>query len=104
MTKNPYINALVAIVYIILVALVLYGTPHIVGGKDNFLMPVVAVSLFTLSAALMGYLFLYTPMLLLLDGKKVEGTRLFLKTVAVFAGCTAVVFGAMVILSRLMGA
>lgn len=50
--------------------------------------PVAAVSLFTLSAAVMGYIFCYQPAELYFDGKKKEAVRLFLRTVAVFAGIT----------------
>jgi hypothetical protein len=46
------------------------------------------VSLFTLSAAVMGYLFLYQPLLLLIDGHKKSAVNLFLQTVAVFGAVT----------------
>jgi hypothetical protein len=39
----------------------------------------------------MGYVFLYQPLLLFLDGHKKNAVNLFLQTVAVFAGITAVV-------------
>lgn len=91
MTKNPLINALAAIVYIILVASVMfYGTKNI-GPSNSIIAPIAVVSLFTLSAAVMGYLFCYQPGMLYFDGKKKEAIRLFLQTVGVFGVITVVV-------------
>ena len=92
MTKNPFINAFAATLYITAVAsLMFYGTEHKVGVNSVFV-PIAVMSLFTLSAAVMGYLFLYQPLQLYLDGKKKQAINLFLQTVAVFAGITALVF------------
>lgn len=91
MTKNPFLNALAALLYIVTIASVMfYGTKN-VPGPDSILAPIVALSVFTLSAAVMGYIFLYHPLQLFLDGKKKEGANLFLKTVAAFAVITAIV-------------
>ncbi len=88
MTKNPLVNALAASLYIMLVASVMfYGTNH-TGPVNSIIVPVAMISLFTLSAAVMGYLFLYQPLQLYLDGKKKNAVHLFLQTVAVFAGIT----------------
>jgi hypothetical protein len=51
------------------------------------------ISLFTLSAAVMGYLFCYQPAQLYFEGKKKDAVRLFLQTVAVFALITVILFG-----------
>ena len=93
MTKNPYINAFCSLGYIVLVGLVMNFISHTQNNKpDTFLAPVAILSLLTLSAALMGYFFLYQPVLLYLDGKKKQATSLFMQTVLVFAGITAGVF------------
>lgn len=88
MSKNPVINGLAALSYIfIIVSVMNFGTrmmPH----PNSFMAPVAAVSLFTLSAAVMGYVFCYQPAQLYFDGKKKEAVRLFLQTVAVFACIT----------------
>lgn len=95
MTKNPFINALAATLYIAAVAsLMFYGTEHSQPG-NNVVVPIAILSLFTLSAAVMAYLFLYQPLQLYLDGKKKDAVNLFLQTVAVFAGLTAVAFAVM---------
>lgn len=91
MTKNPLINASAAVVYISLVASVMFfGMRHTgVDNPDNSpFVPITMISLFTLSAAVMGYIFLSQPLQLYLDGKKKEAVRLFLNTLAVFGGFT----------------
>lgn len=91
MTRNPFLNAITAALYIIIITLIMdYGTKHI-PHPNSFMAPIAIVSFFTLSAAVMAYVFGYQPLLLFIDGKKKEAVNLFLKTVAVFAGITAVI-------------
>lgn len=91
MTKNPFINAFAATAYIVIIASVMfYGTQHTTP-VDSVIGPIVILSLFTLSAAVMGYLFLYQPLQLYLDGKKKVAVNLFVQTVAVFAGITTLI-------------
>ncbi len=85
MIKNPYLNAVFAGAYIVLIVSVMfYVVPK---GPDpaTIFMPVTMLTLFTLSAAVMGYLFLGTPIQLYLDGQKKETVSFFLHTVASFA-------------------
>lgn len=91
MTKNPFINALAATGYITAVAsFMFYGLGH--SHPDNSVFaPIAFLSLFTLSAAIMSYLFLYQPLLLLIDGHKKNAVNLFLQTIGVFAGITLLV-------------
>jgi len=92
-TKNPFINAFCSLAYIVLVASIFYFLSHTQRNKpDTIVDPIALLSLFTLSAALMGYFFLYQPVLLYLDGKKKEATSLFVRTILVFAGITIIVF------------
>jgi len=92
-SKNPFINALCAIAYIVFIGAVMYFLSDTQSNKpDTFLAPILFLSVFTLSAAIMGYLFLYQPLLLLIDGKKKQAVDLFLRTLAIFAGITAVIF------------
>jgi len=87
MTKNPIINALAALLYISIVSLMMfYGTKD--SGPDTVVAPIAAISLFTLSAAVMGYLFCYEPIQLYFEGAKKQAIDLFLKTVGVFGGIT----------------
>ncbi|OGE14212.1 hypothetical protein A3F00_00905 [Candidatus Daviesbacteria bacterium RIFCSPHIGHO2_12_FULL_37_11] len=91
MTKNPFINALAATLYITLIASVMFYGMRRTGSADTIIIPIVMLSLFTLSAAIMGYIFLSQPLQFYLDGKKKDAVDLFLKTVAVFAGITILI-------------
>lgn len=71
-----------------------YGS-ELVGEEDSVIMPMAMLSLFVLSASIMGYLFCYTPLALLLEGKEEEASRFFLKTAGTFAAITLVIFSAM---------
>jgi hypothetical protein len=92
MTKNPFINAFSATVYITAVATIPFFGKNLFGSGNSFLIPIAMISLFTLSAAVMGFLFLYQSLLLLLDGHKKNAIKLFLQTVAAFAGITIGIF------------
>jgi len=91
MTKNPFINALLAELYIVtIVSAIQYGlAPNEQPG--SLLIPIVMLSLFVLSAAIMGYLFLSQPVQLYLEGEKKKAVKLFLQTVIIFGGITAVI-------------
>lgn len=102
MSKNPFVNALAASAYII--ALV-SGVWSILQGsipENAFIGPIVMLSLFVLSAAVMGYLFVYQPLQLFFDGKRQEAVRLFLLTVASFAGITLAIVALWLSLSAVL--
>lgn len=92
MSKNPFLNALAALLYIIIVASVMFYGSSFVKPEDSVMAPIAVLSLFTLSAAVMGYIFVLQPFQLYLDGKKKEAINLFLKTTMLFAVMTLVVF------------
>ncbi len=85
-------NALLASAYITLIGLLMFYGQKYIPGPDTFLMPVAMLSLFTLSAAVMGYLFVYQPAVLFLANNKAAGVKLFFQTVGIFAVITAIVF------------
>ena len=89
MTKNPFVNALSATAYISAIALMMRYGPQGPGADSSFIAPIAFLSLFVLSAALMGYFFLYQPLRLFFEQKPQEATKLFLQTVLVFACITA---------------
>jgi len=94
MIKNPVLNAVVVVTYIAVISSFLNYAPQIFGkGEDTLLVPMVMLSLFVLSAAVMGYLFCYQPAQLFLDGHKQEATKLFLGTLCTFAVITAILLG-----------
>ncbi len=91
MSKNPIINALSASGYIVLIVSIMNYITRIQGHKpDTAFAPVIFLSLLTLSAAFMAYVFFYQPVQLLIDGKKKEAVKLFTQTIGVFATITAV--------------
>jgi len=93
MSTNPFLNALAATAYIAAVASVLYYAPKTIAPVSGVIVPVAVLSLFVLSAAMMGYFFLYQPVRLFFENKHQEATKLFLATAAISKG-QAVVLGA----------
>jgi hypothetical protein len=92
MTKNPIINAVGASAYIMLVVGLMNFVSETLGSKpDSAFAPVLFISLLTLSVSVMAYAFFYQPLLLLIDGKKMDAVNLFVQTVVVFGGITLVV-------------
>lgn len=86
MTKNPIINALSAIGYIVLVVTVMtYVTKPLQNKPDTFFAPIVVLSVLTLSVSVMAFVFFYQPVLLFIEGKRKEAVDLFAKTVGFFA-------------------
>jgi len=92
MTKNPFLNAISATLYIALIGLFMFYGTELFPQKDTLLTPIAMISLFTLSAAVMGYIFLSQPLMLFLDGHQKHAVKLFLQTVAAFAAITILVF------------
>lgn len=92
MTKNPFLNALGASVYIGLVVLLMNLSSNVESSANELVVASMMLSLFTLSAAVMGYIFFYQPFKMYLDGKKEEAVKLFLQTVGIFGGITIVIF------------
>ena len=93
MTKNPFLNALGASIYIGLVVLLMNFSSNIESSANELVIGSMMISLFTLSAAVMGYIFLYEPFKLYTDGKKKEAVKLFLQTVGIFGCITLIMFG-----------
>jgi hypothetical protein len=92
MTKNPFVNAGLATLYIVAVVSVMNLARIFVKEEDMILIPIAMLSLFVLSAAVMGFLFFFQPIQLYLDGEKSRAVNLFLKTLAAFAAITALLF------------
>lgn len=93
MINNPFINALAASVYIVFVAFVMNSMQSLpFPEEDTILAPMFMLSLFVLSAAIMGFLFLYQPIRLYFDGLKKEATTYFLRTLGFFAGFVVLFF------------
>ena len=101
MTKNPFLNALAAVLYIVVIVFVLHYATEVADAKPTVIIPMAVLLLFTLSAAVMGYLFLYQPLQIYTDGERKVAVNLFLQTVAVFAVVTVVVL-LLILVSRVL--
>jgi uncharacterized membrane protein len=99
MSRNPFANALVASGYISLLVTLFFYLQRFSDNELGLMAPMLALSLLVLSAAIMGYLFVYQPALLIMEGKESEGTKLFLSTVFAFACITIVIILAWYLLS-----
>ncbi|HSX24852.1 MAG TPA: hypothetical protein VLG69_02720 [Candidatus Andersenbacteria bacterium] len=92
MKTHPFINAIAAILYIVLIALGMNYVSKHAGPDNNFLAPIAFLSLFTFSAAVMGFLFVSQPIRLYFDGKKKEAVEYFLQTLLFFGCITIILF------------
>lgn len=85
MTKNPFVNAGLAVLYIIIVVEIMQFGGPIEKADVGVLAPIAFLSLFVLSAAVMSYLFFYQPVCMYVEGEKQQAASLFVRTVLVFA-------------------
>lgn len=94
MKINPLINALAAGIYILAVVGIIYSlqSPNT---PDTILAPIFLLSLFTLSAAVMAFLFFYQPLKLYFDNHRKEALTHFMKTVGYFAIVVLLSFSAL---------
>ena len=76
------INSAATVIYILIVATIMTNAERIFDEMSSFLAPVVFLSLFTLSAFVVGTLILGKPIMLYMDGKKKEGVSLLLASIA----------------------
>lgn len=91
MTKNPLYNAISAIAYIVIfVTSLILGPQYLGGPEESIFYPMLGLAFLVLSVAVMAYLFFYQPLLMLLDGQRPQAVKLFLRTVGIFAACTAI--------------
>lgn len=92
MTKQPYYNAILASGYIVGIVHLIQWFTGFQGIQQTILIPIGMLSLLVLSVSVMGFLFFYHPLLLLLEGKQQQAVTRFLKTVGTFAVLTAFFF------------
>jgi len=85
MKNNPFVHALVAALYISIVAFAMNTLTSLHLNNQTVFIPMFILSLFVLSAAIMGYLFLYIPLRLYFEDHKKESLVFFTKTVGWFA-------------------
>ena len=92
MTKNPYLNAICAGLYIVFVVLLITYGPVLVRDKpDTILAPMAILSLLVCSVAFMAYAFFFRPVVMYMEGQKREAVEFFTRTLMTFAAMTALV-------------
>ena len=95
--KKPIIRAVAAVAYIVVIVFVVNAVTQALPRQTIFI-PMAMLGLFVLSAAVIGYLFIYEPFILHSGGKKEEAVKDFLQTVGIFA-CFVAIFVALLFLS-----
>lgn len=95
MTKNPILNALAAALYIAVVGSVMYYGPKSIDSNPTVLVPIAILSLLCLSVACMAYVFFYNPVLMYIEGQKVNAIKLGLQTLGAFAVITMIFLAAL---------
>lgn len=89
--NNPYIHAGLATAYIGgIVGVMSLFERFLSDTPDTLLAPVAMLSLLVLSVCVMGYLFLYRPLILIMEAKHTEAFAFFIRTVGTFAVLTVV--------------
>jgi hypothetical protein len=89
--KKPFLYALVAALYIVFIVSIMSSLSLFMPKEDNIFMPIVMLSLFVLSTAVMGFLFLSEPIQLYMENQKKEAAVFFSKIVGFFA-CFVILF------------
>ena len=84
------LHSIATVFYILVVATIMTNADSLFGQMNGFLGPVVVLSLFTLSALVVGTLVLGKPLMLYLDGKKKEAVSLLLATISWMGLFTAI--------------
>ena len=98
--KKPFLHAFGAALYIVIIVLIVWGVGSVLKNQpDTIVIPMTMLSLFVLSTAVMGYLFLAEPLQLLLDSRKKEAIEFFGKTVGFFA-CFVVIYTVILLLTK----
>jgi len=85
MKINPFLNALAAGIYILVVVGIIYALQSPNTPDTGILEPIFLLSLLTLSTAVMAFLFFYQPFKLYFDNHRKEAVVYFMKTIGCFA-------------------
>lgn len=97
--KKPFLHALGAVLYIFAIVNIVQISSYFLESQNGtILIPTTMLSLFVLSAAVTGYLFLSEPLYLLLENRKQEAIVFFGKTAGFFA-CFLILFTILIFLN-----
>lgn len=105
MFKTPLQNSLGASAYIALVVFLMNLLNSVEAtspsSAESFFFPIVFLSIFSLSVAMMAFFFFYQPIQLFLSNKKAQAATFFLQTAGYFGLITVVLALAVLGISRL---
>ncbi len=90
--RVAFLHSIGIIAYIAFVSFFMFFGEEFFGKEDTYLMPVVFLTLFTLSAAVVGSLMFGKPVMLYIDGKKREAVQLAGATIGFLAMEAIVLF------------
>ena len=97
--KKPFLHALGAALYIVIIVIVAQLVSGALKSQNGtILIQMTALSLFVLSAAIIGYFFLSESLYLLVENRKQEAIAFFAKVVGFFA-CFVALFALLVFLT-----
>ncbi len=103
--KTPFQNSLGASVYIALVVSIInllnYVETNTTSLAESFFFPLVFLSIFSLSVAMMAFFFFYQPIQLFLSNKKPQAATFFLQTAGYFGLITVILALVVLGLSKL---
>lgn len=89
---NPLLSALAAAAYIGVVAAFMHFITSLRHDTPDTLLDGIGIlSLFVFSAAVMGFLFFYQPVLKLIENKRTEAVSYFVTTLGIFGAITIAV-------------
>ncbi len=94
MKHHPVKNAFLAGAYIVGIVYLIQAFTSNTAIQKTLIIPIGMLGLLVLSAATMGYLFLFEPYRLFAAGKREEAERFFLITLLIFAILVAGLLGA----------
>ncbi len=100
MRLNPFLNAAIAAAYVWGVVLSIHFLSPPPNTPDTPITSIIALSLLVFSAAVMGFLFFYRPVVLIVEGKKEQATAYFLKTLGTFGAIALAVISTLTLLYR----
>jgi membrane protease YdiL (CAAX protease family) len=95
MKINPLTNALAVLAYILAVVGIITALQSPNTPDKGILAPMFLLSLFTLSAAVMAFLFFYQPFKLYFDNRRRDAVMYFMKTVGYLAVVVLISFSAL---------
>lgn len=95
--KNPYLSAVTAFVYVLGVAAFLQSTSTLFGAPPAVVGVALMLSVLVFSVALMGFLFFFTPLCLVVQQQYEASALFFLKTLGTFGVLTVLLLCSFVV-------